>query len=127
MPRTSRIFLPQSGNIFSVLSMFQCENQAKRKISLLLLNNFYPVTQEEKKATNYCIRFGHSLWSANQLPPQVVKNRRRSGRTLPKLIVGRLSSMATEERGASSIVAAAIEVGNLFVGSRVTCRDSRNQ
>ncbi|KOX80643.1 hypothetical protein WN51_05498 [Melipona quadrifasciata] len=26
--------------------------------------------QKKKKATNYCIRFGHSLWSANQLPAQ---------------------------------------------------------
>ncbi|CAD1476014.1 unnamed protein product, partial [Heterotrigona itama] len=26
-----------------------------------------------KKATNYCIRFGHSLWSANQLPAQGVE------------------------------------------------------
>ncbi|CAD1479221.1 unnamed protein product, partial [Heterotrigona itama] len=24
----------------------------------------------EKNATNYCVRFGHSLWSANQLPTQ---------------------------------------------------------
>ena len=27
----------------------------------------------KKKATNYCIRFGHSLWSANQSPAQGVK------------------------------------------------------
>ena len=37
--------------------------------SLLLLNNFYPVisyrrVRKEEKATNYCARFGHSLWSA---------------------------------------------------------------
>ncbi|CAD1481295.1 unnamed protein product, partial [Heterotrigona itama] len=49
--------------------------QLKQMINLLLLsNNFYPViyyTDEfQKKATNYCIRFGHSLWSANQLPAQ---------------------------------------------------------
>ena len=46
-------------------------------ISLLFLNNFYPVishrrVQKKKKSTNYCIRFGHSLWSANQLPAQGV-------------------------------------------------------
>ena len=38
-------------------------------IRLLLLNNIHPVisyrrVQKKKKATNYCIRFGHSLWSA---------------------------------------------------------------
>ncbi|CAD1469003.1 unnamed protein product, partial [Heterotrigona itama] len=42
----------------------------------LLLHNSYPViyhTDEfKKKATNYCMRFGHSLWSANQLPAQEV-------------------------------------------------------
>ena len=46
--------------------------QAKQMISLLLLNNFFSVisyqqVQKKKKVTNYCIRFGHSLWSANQL------------------------------------------------------------
>ncbi|KOX77708.1 hypothetical protein WN51_09373 [Melipona quadrifasciata] len=50
---------------------------AKQMIRLLLLNNFYPVisyrrVQKKKKATNYCIRFGHSLWSANRLPAQRV-------------------------------------------------------
>ncbi|CAD1478046.1 unnamed protein product, partial [Heterotrigona itama] len=29
-------------------------------------------TKFKKKVTNYCIRFGHSLWSANQLPAQGV-------------------------------------------------------
>ena len=47
-------------------------------ISSLPLNDFYPVisyrsVQKEKKATNYCTRFGHSLWSANQLPAQEVR------------------------------------------------------
>ena len=28
----------------------------------------------EKKATNHCTRFGHSLWSANQSPAQEVKH-----------------------------------------------------
>ena len=40
----------------------------KQTISLSLLDNFYPVmcrrVRREKKATNYCTRFGHSLWSA---------------------------------------------------------------
>ncbi|CAD1469986.1 unnamed protein product, partial [Heterotrigona itama] len=47
---------------------------AKQIINLLLLNNFYPVMsyryELKKKATNYYIRFGHSLWFANQLPTQ---------------------------------------------------------
>ena len=43
--------------------------QAKQIINVLLLNNFYLVmsyrrVQKKKEATNYCIRFGHSLWSA---------------------------------------------------------------
>ncbi|CAD1479226.1 unnamed protein product, partial [Heterotrigona itama] len=52
---------------------------AKQIINLLLLsNNFYlysDITPDEfkKKATTYCIRFGHSLWSANQLPVQGAK------------------------------------------------------
>ena len=38
-------------------------------INLLLINNFSLISSDiKKKATNYCIRFGHSLWSANQLP-----------------------------------------------------------
>ena len=46
-------------------------------IRLLLLNNFNPVmshrrVQKKEKATNYCVRFGDSLWSADQLPAQVV-------------------------------------------------------
>ncbi|KAF3422329.1 hypothetical protein E2986_10876 [Frieseomelitta varia] len=51
--------------------------QAKQMTSLLLLDDFCPVIsyrcvqkKKKKKATNYCIRFGHSLWSANQLPAQ---------------------------------------------------------
>ena len=40
--------------------------------------SFYPVISyrrvpKKKKATNYRIRLGHSLWSANQLPAQGVK------------------------------------------------------
>ncbi|CAD1477020.1 unnamed protein product [Heterotrigona itama] len=38
-------------------------------------NNFHPVifdpyrrVEKERKATNYCVQFGHSLWSANHLP-----------------------------------------------------------
>ena len=38
-------------------------------ISLLLVNNFHPMiscrrVEKKQKSTNYCIRFGHSLWSA---------------------------------------------------------------
>ena len=45
--------------------------RAKQIINLLLLSNFYRV-QKKKKGTNYGIRLGHSLWSANQLPAQSV-------------------------------------------------------
>ena len=49
--------------------------------SLLLFNNFYLVIsyrrgQKKKEATNYRIPFGHSLWSANQLPAQGVKKKK---------------------------------------------------
>ena len=52
-------------NVLSVI-------QTKQMISLLLLNNFCPVisyrrVRDRRKATNYCIRFGLSLWSVNQL------------------------------------------------------------
>ena len=61
-------------------------------ISLLLLNNFYPVTSyrrvlKKMKATNYCVRFGHSLWSANQLPAQVVNDNRRTEQNFIDLFV----------------------------------------
>ena len=68
VPRTSRTFCPKIASIFSVLSIFKC-NPGKTNDNF---NNFYPVisyrrVQKEKKATNYCIRYGHSLWSANQV------------------------------------------------------------
>ncbi|CAD1469708.1 unnamed protein product, partial [Heterotrigona itama] len=65
-------FLSQNYNISSVLNM----TQTKQIIDLLLLsNNFYPMISYrfKKKKVNYCTRFGHSLWSANQLPAQGVK------------------------------------------------------
>ncbi|KOX71293.1 hypothetical protein WN51_04397 [Melipona quadrifasciata] len=37
-------------------------NQAKQMINLLLLNNH--TNEFKKKATNYCVRLGRSLWSA---------------------------------------------------------------
>ncbi|CAD1473148.1 unnamed protein product, partial [Heterotrigona itama] len=40
-------------------------------------NNFYHTDEFKKKATNYCIQFGHSLWSVNQLSVQ--KPRLNSG------------------------------------------------
>ena len=71
VPRTSRIFSPK----IAIFPQFQVYSniiqKAKQIINLLLVNNFYPVisyTDEfKKKAMNYCIRFGHSLWSVNQL------------------------------------------------------------
>ena len=69
VPRTSRIFCPKIAT-FSQFQVYYNVTQAKQMTSLLLFDNFYPVTsyrrvQKEKKATNYCVRFGHSLWSAN--------------------------------------------------------------
>ena len=55
VPRTSRTFSPK----IATFSQFQ--------INLLLPNSEF-----KEKATNYCVRFGHSLRSANQLPAQVV-------------------------------------------------------
>ena len=62
---------------FSQFQVYWNVTQAKQMTSLLLLNNFYRVTsyrrvEKKRKATNHCIRFGHSLWSANQLPAQGV-------------------------------------------------------
>ncbi|CAD1480661.1 unnamed protein product, partial [Heterotrigona itama] len=45
-----------------------CPKIAKQIINLSLLSHSYP--EFKKKATHYCIEFGHSLWSANQLPVQ---------------------------------------------------------
>ena len=48
--------------------------------SLFIFNfySFYPIDEfERKRKTNYCIRFGHSLWSATQLPAQGARRRRR--------------------------------------------------
>ena len=52
--------------MFSQLQVYLNVTEAKQTISLLLLNNFYPVmsyrrVRKEKKATNYYIR---RLWSA---------------------------------------------------------------
>ena len=47
--------------------------------SLLFLDNFYPVMsiptslREKESDELLYIRFGHSLWSANRLPAQVIK------------------------------------------------------
>ena len=59
-------------------------------ISSLLLNRFYPVmsyrrVRKERRATNYRVRFGHSLWSANRLPAQgVVKEESRGDELITK-------------------------------------------
>ena len=49
--------------------MYLSITQAKQIINLLLFSHFYPVilyrrVQRKKKATNYYIQFGRSLWSA---------------------------------------------------------------
>ena len=76
-----RIFCPKIA-VFSQFQVYLKITQAKRVTDLLRLNNFYPVmsyrrVRMKKKATNCCVRFGHSLWSANQLPAQVVHLLRR--------------------------------------------------
>ena len=73
-----RGFFVTNCDIFSVSSMFKCVTQAKQMTSLLLLNHFYPAmsyrrVREERKATNSCIRFGRSLWSANQFKSRAKK------------------------------------------------------
>ena len=74
---TSRIFCPKSCNISSVLSASKYNTQAIQITNILLLNNFLSGDivpfEFKKKATNYCVRFGHSLRSAISLPAQVVK------------------------------------------------------
>ncbi|CAD1480294.1 unnamed protein product, partial [Heterotrigona itama] len=51
--------------------------KTKQIMNLLLVNNFYPVISyrrvEKESDVYYCIRFGHSLWSANQLSAQGTK------------------------------------------------------
>ena len=50
-------FCPRNCDISSVLSIFK-HNPGKAN------NKFIFLSDIEKKATNYCTRFGHSLWSA---------------------------------------------------------------
>ena len=65
MPRTSRTFRPKLQH-FSQFRVYLNVTQTKQATSLLPLNNFSPV-RKERKATNYCVRFGHSLWSAQSV------------------------------------------------------------
>ena len=75
--RTSRIFCPKIA-IFSVLSIFKC-NPGKTNNESLFSNYFLVISirwyidELKKKKTNSCIRYGRSLWSANQLLVQEVK------------------------------------------------------
>ncbi|CAD1476379.1 unnamed protein product, partial [Heterotrigona itama] len=61
---------------------------AKQIINLLLVsNNFYSVVLYrryylKRKRQNYCIQFGHSLWSANELPAQEVNEISKTDNTL---------------------------------------------
>ena len=60
-----REFFAPNCNVFSVLNVNLNVTQTKQMTSLLFLNNLYPVmyrrVQKKQKATNYCIRFGHSV------------------------------------------------------------------
>ena len=73
VPRTLRIFCSKIA-IFSQFSICLSITQAKQIINLLLLNNFYPVisTSSKRKRRIIVQQFGHSLWSAYQLPAQGV-------------------------------------------------------
>ena len=58
------LFVPKLSHFLSLKYI-----QVKQIANLLLLSNIYPVItysidEFKKKATNYCVRFGHSLWSA---------------------------------------------------------------
>ena len=57
VPRTSRIFC-------SKIAIFPQFQVYLRKTNLLLLFSDITPTSSKEKATNYCIRFGHSLRSA---------------------------------------------------------------
>ena len=70
-------------------------NQAEQVISLFFFNNFHRVTsyrrvRKEMEATNYCVRFGHSLWSAQRVnpPPRLsnVDERKRTIKDSAKMI-----------------------------------------
>ena len=73
VPRgTSRTFCPKLQRFLSFKYI-----ETKRMIGLLFLANFEPVIlyrriRKKKKATNYRVRFGHSLRYANQLPAQEI-------------------------------------------------------
>ena len=70
-------FFATNCNILSVSFIFKC-NPGKQIINLLLFNNFCPAmsyrrAQKKRKATNYCVRLGHSLWSAISCQRRAVK------------------------------------------------------
>ena len=68
-PHTSTIFSPR----IAIFSQFQVYSNAIEKAKQIInLFQWYHTDELKKKATNYCVRFGHSLWSVNQLPAQEV-------------------------------------------------------
>ena len=66
--RTSRIFSFQNCNILSVLSIFKQNKIGKTNNKFITFQQFlssdHHADEFKKKATNYYIRFGRSLWSA---------------------------------------------------------------
>ena len=62
-----REFFVPNCDIFLVLNIFKCNRgKANDKYYFSIISIQWHHTDEfKKKATNYCIRFGHSLWSAN--------------------------------------------------------------
>ena len=57
---------------FSQFQMYWNVIQYKVYYFLIIFIRWYHTDafERRKKATNRCVRFGHSLWSANQLPAQ---------------------------------------------------------
>ena len=78
VPRTSTTFWSQIAT-FSQFQVYLNVTQAEQMINRLLLNHFHSVIsspnefKRKRKRRMYCIRFGHSLWSADQLPAQEFK------------------------------------------------------
>ncbi|KOX79319.1 hypothetical protein WN51_09121 [Melipona quadrifasciata] len=54
----------------------------------------YQRVQKKKKATNYCIRFGHSLWSANQLSAQEHFEAQMGNGVIPLMVVAMVPIIA---------------------------------
>ena len=87
-PRTSSIFCPK-------LQHFQVYLNVTQVKQTIVPTSLKKKERRTKKRRFYCIRFGRSLWSANQLPARGVNNRAtscRNQRTRRSYILSRNSS-----------------------------------